>query len=68
MPADAPTSYYTYDGHGSTRALTDPNGEVTDTYDYDAFGNLIHSTATGIPPGLWRVGGDFDFQSSCETD
>src|SRR5215469_13430561 len=21
------------------------------TYDYDAFGNLIHSTATGIPPG-----------------
>jgi RHS repeat-associated protein len=24
---------------------------VTDTYDYDAFGNLLHSTATGIPPG-----------------
>jgi RHS repeat-associated protein len=21
------------------------------TYDYDAFGNLLHSTATGIPPG-----------------
>jgi len=45
------TSYYVYDGHGSTRALTDPNGAVTDTYDYDAFGNLLHSTATGIPPG-----------------
>src|SRR5579864_3740016 len=45
------TSYYDYDGHGSVRALTDPNGNVTDTYDYDAFGNLIHSTATGIPPG-----------------
>jgi RHS repeat-associated protein len=45
------TSYYVYDGHGSTRALTDPNGNVTDTYDYDAFGNLLHSTATGIPPG-----------------
>src|SRR5690348_6380318 len=27
------TSYYVYDGHGSTRALTDPNGAVTDTYD-----------------------------------
>jgi RHS repeat-associated protein len=45
------TSYYVYDGHGSTRALTDPTGAVTDTYDYDAFGNLIHSTGTGIPPG-----------------
>jgi RHS repeat-associated protein len=45
------TSYYIYDGHGSTRALTDPSGNVTDTYDYDAFGNLLHSTATGIPPG-----------------
>jgi RHS repeat-associated protein len=45
------TSYYVYDGHGSTRALTDPTGAVTDAYDYDAFGNLLHSTATGIPLG-----------------
>jgi len=45
------TSYYVYDGHGSTRALTDPAGVATDTYDYDAFGNLLHSTATGITPG-----------------
>ena len=36
--------YYDYDGHGSVRELTDPNGKVTDTYDYDAFGNLIHSS------------------------
>jgi RHS repeat-associated protein len=34
------------DGHGSVRALTDTTGTVTDTYDYDAFGNLIHSTGT----------------------
>lgn len=33
-------------GHGSVRALTDPTGAVTDTYDYDAFGNSIHSTGT----------------------
>jgi RHS repeat-associated protein len=39
-------SYYIYDGHGSVRALTDPSGNVTDTYDYDAFGNLIHTTTT----------------------
>ena len=38
--------YYAYDGHGSVRALTDPTGTVTDTYDYDAFGNLIHSSTT----------------------
>jgi RHS repeat-associated protein len=40
------TFYFTYDGHGSVRALTDPTGAVTDTYDYDAFGNLIHSTGS----------------------
>ncbi len=39
-------AYYVHDGHGSVRALTDPTGTVTDTYDYDAFGNLIHSTGT----------------------
>ena len=38
--------YYVHDGHGSVRALTDSNGAVTDTYDYDAFGVLIHSTGT----------------------
>jgi YD repeat-containing protein len=43
-------SYYVYDGHGSVRALTDPNGNVTDTYDYDAFGNEIHTTTTLASP------------------
>jgi RHS repeat-associated protein len=28
------------------RALTNASGAVTDTYHYDAFGNLIHSTGT----------------------
>ncbi|HPD01211.1 MAG TPA: RHS repeat-associated core domain-containing protein, partial [Acetivibrio sp.] len=37
-------SYYQYDGLGSTRALTDNSGEITDTYTYDAFGNLIEKT------------------------
>jgi RHS repeat-associated protein len=39
-------SFYGYDGHGSVRYLTDPNGTVTDTYDYDAYGNLINRTGT----------------------
>jgi RHS repeat-associated protein len=38
--------FYVFDGHGSVRALTNSTGNVTDTYDYDAFGNLIHSTGT----------------------
>jgi RHS repeat-associated protein len=44
--------YYVYDGHGSVRALTDPTGAVTDTYDYDAFGNLLHSSTTLATPTL----------------
>jgi len=40
------TRYYHYDGLGSTRALTDATEATTDTYTYDAFGNLIRSTGT----------------------
>jgi RHS repeat-associated protein len=40
------TNWYGFDGHGSVRFLTDSTGAVTDSYDYDAFGNLISSTGT----------------------
>jgi RHS repeat-associated protein len=40
------TSFYGYDGHVSVRQLTSSTGAVTDTYDYDAFGNLISQTGT----------------------
>jgi RHS repeat-associated protein len=53
------TVYYVYDGHGSVRALTDPTGAVTDTYDYDAFGNLIHFTGT-TPNNYLFAGEQFD--------
>jgi RHS repeat-associated protein len=39
--ANCSLSFYGYDGHGSVRLLTDAAGAVTDTSDYDAFGNLI---------------------------
>jgi RHS repeat-associated protein len=37
-------SYYHYDGLGSTRVLTDDAGGVTDTYTYEAFGDLLRRT------------------------
>ena len=40
------TSFYLYDGHGSVVGLANENGKVTDTYAYDAFGNLLDSTGS----------------------
>jgi RHS repeat-associated protein len=39
-------SFYGYDGHGSVRLLSDSAGAVTDTYTYDAFGNLLSQTGS----------------------
>ena len=40
------TSSYLADGLGSTRALADETGAVTDTYTYNAFGELAASSGT----------------------
>jgi RHS repeat-associated protein len=45
------TSYYGYDGHGDVRFLMDGTGTVTDTYDYDAWGNVVAST--GSTPNVY---------------
>ena len=37
---------YLYDGHGTVRALANESGKLTDTYTYDAFGNLLKSTGS----------------------
>ena len=52
-------SYYGFDGHGSVRNLTDSTGSVTDSYDYDAFGNLIASTGS-TPNNYLFAGEQFD--------
>src|SRR5688500_12487131 len=44
--ANCTLSFYQYDGHSSVRQLTDAAGSITDTYDYDAFGNLTHRTGS----------------------
>lgn len=53
------TSFYGFDGTGSVRYLTDSLGSVTDTYDYDAFGNLINSTDS-TPNNYLYQGQQFD--------
>ena len=49
-------SFYGYDGHGSVRQLTNSAGVVTDSYDYDAFGNLINQT--GSTPNNYLFAGE----------
>jgi RHS repeat-associated protein len=49
-------SFYGYDGHGSVRFLTDATGNVTDRYDYDAFGVLIGST--GVTANVYLYSGE----------
>ena len=43
---DGKKSYYVYDRHGSVVGLSNESGVVTDTYSYDAFGNLLKSTGS----------------------
>ena len=43
-------SVYHYDGQGSTLALTDANGDVTDTYAYSAFGEVTAHTGSTVNP------------------
>lgn len=47
-------SFYGYDGFGTVRQLTNAAGAVTDTYEYDAFGNQITSTGTTPNEMLYR--------------
>jgi len=49
-------SFYSYDGHGSVRQLTNAAGAVTDTYDFDAFGNLTNQT--GSTPNNYLFAGE----------
>jgi RHS repeat-associated protein len=47
-------SFYGIDGGGSVRQLTNSSGTVTDTYEYDAFGNKVNSTGTTPNNYLYR--------------
>lgn len=49
-------SFYGYDGSGNVRQLTNSAGAVTDSYEYDAFGNLLNST--GTTPNVYMYRGE----------
>lgn len=46
--------YYHFDREGSTLALTDTNGVVTDAYAYTPYGLLLHRTGTNSQPFTYR--------------
>jgi YD repeat-containing protein len=55
--------YLLIDGHGSTRALVDLSGNVTASYDCDAFGNALDfDPTTAATP--WLFGGDGLYDAS----
>ncbi len=48
--ASGASSFYHYDALGSTQELTDPNETVTDTYRYNAWGQVLTRTGTTLNP------------------
>ena len=57
--SSATPSYYLDDGLGSTRALTSLTGNVTDSYNFDAYGNETSGT-TNTPNEYLYDGQQFD--------
>ena len=47
-------SFYGYDGAESVRQLTNSMGQITDSFEYDAFGNKINSTGATPNNYLYR--------------
>lgn len=58
-------SYFQFDALGSTRNLTISDETVTDTWLYDAWGNIVSHTGTSETPSLWigEVGYYFDVET-----
>jgi RHS repeat-associated protein len=52
--------YFTFDGHGSTRALTDFIGTIVELYSYDAFGNALGFDPANAKTEFLYSGEQFD--------
>jgi RHS repeat-associated protein len=57
------TSYFLADAQGSTRALTNSSGAITDSFNYTAFGELLNQPAT-LPTNYLYTGQQFDSATS----
>lgn len=53
-------SYFVFDGQGSTRLVTDSTGAVSARYSYDAFGNLLGTSPSGLVTSILYTGQQFD--------
>ena len=60
--ASGTTSYYEADGLGSITSLTNGAGAVAQTYTYDSFGNITHSTGSLANPFQYTAR-DFDSET-----
>ena len=58
------TNYFVFDGHGSTRMLTDIGGTAQNVFAYDAYGTLIASNTTPQTAYLY-CGQQFDGDMGC---
>jgi RHS repeat-associated protein len=47
------TSYYHFDAQSSTRQLTDGSGDVTDSYTYSAFGEIVATSGATVNAFLY---------------
>jgi len=61
------TSFYEPDGVGSATSLTSSTGTITQTYNYDTFGNLSGSTGTVVNP-LRYTAREFDSETGLYYD
>jgi len=61
--ASGAVSYLLTDGHGSTRALTNSAGAVTQTFNYTAFGSAAGFTPSASTP-IYLFGGDAVFDDA----
>ncbi len=52
-------SFYLFDALGSTRQLANSSGAVSDSYLFDAFGNLLDATGSSVNP--FRFGGQVGY-------
>ena len=63
---DGQVRYYNFDGQGSTRELTDENGDVTDTFTYTAFGEEVKRTGATANP--FRYKGAMGYYTNSDTN